>query len=114
MPESGGRPSPARLLEVERIGRKQLSDWWLCPQGPPRCSVCAESREALCWRFFLFFFSDIIFTGFKNPPHSPLSPWVVAVWEGAIPVPGVSLEYVSACPALSVFVLALWCLPQPL
>lgn len=51
-----GQAKSCQALEAERIGRKQSSDWRLCPRHPPRRSVCAESREVLCWPFFMVFF----------------------------------------------------------
>ena len=60
MPEFGGRPSPARLLDAERIGRKRLSGWQLCPQHPPTLLCLAGSREALCGPFFIFFFFFLV------------------------------------------------------
>lgn len=59
-PESGGRPSPARLLEAERIGRKESSDWRLCPQRPPTLLCLWRERRgallAFLRSFFFFFF----------------------------------------------------------
>ena len=85
MPEFGGRPSPARLLEAEGIGRKRSSGWQLCPQHPLCCSVLlgAERRFAgLSSSSFFFFFSGIFFIRVRSPPSSLLPPWMVVMWEG--------------------------------
>lgn len=62
MPEFEGRPSPARLLEAEGIGRKRPSGWQLCPQHALRCSVLlgAERRFAgLSSSSFFFLVSSL-------------------------------------------------------
>lgn len=84
-PESGGRPSPARLLEAERIGRKQPSDWRHCPRRPPCRSVCADRRDSALLAFLHFFFG-IIFLRVESPRSSRSLPgwwWCGRGWEGS-------------------------------
>lgn len=82
MPAFGGRPSPARLLEAEGIGRKRSSGWQLCPQHPLRCSVLLGAERRFAGLSSSFFFSGIFFIRVRSPPSSLLPPWMVVMWEG--------------------------------
>lgn len=111
-PESGGRPSPARLLEAERLGREQSSVGGFVPSTPyAALSVLrAERSFAGLSPFISFYFPGIFMSRKPSPSRSTLGGGV----GGGCQAPGVSLEYVSVSPALSVFARALWCLPRPL
>ena len=82
MPAFGGRPSPARLLEAEGIGRKRSLGWQLCPQHPLRCSVLLGAERRFAGLSSSFFFSGIFFIRVRSPPSSLLPPWMVVMWEG--------------------------------
>lgn len=82
MPAFGGRPSPARLLEAEGIGRKRSSGWQLCPQHPLRCSVLLGAERRFAGLSSSFFFSGIFFIRVRSPPSSLLPPWMVSCGRG--------------------------------
>ena len=101
MPEFGGRPSPARLLEAEGIGRKRSSGWQLCPQHPLRCSVllgAARRFAGLSSSFFFFFFFWFLLYKSQKPSQLPAPSLDGGNVGGAVKIPAASLEHVSMCP----------------
>ena len=98
MPEFGGRPSPARLLDAERIGRKRLSGWQLCPQHPLRCSVLlGAARRFAGLSSFFFFFWYLLYKS-QKPSQLPAPSLHGGNVGGAVKIPAASLERVSMSP----------------
>lgn len=99
MPEFEGRPSPARLLEAEGIGRKRPSGWQLCPQHALRCSVLlgAERRFAGLSSSSFFFFWYLLYKS-QKPSQLPAPSLDGGNVGGAVKIPAASLERVSLSP----------------
>ena len=98
MPAFGGRPSPARLLEAEGIGRKRSSGWQLCPQHPLRCSVLLGAERRFAGLSSSFFFFWYLLYKSQKPSQLPAPSLDGGHVGGAVKIPAASLERVSMSP----------------